>query len=440
MVNLMFHGGVHPHEYKELSESEAIEVLPVPQRVTIPLSQHTGAPATPLVKPGDEVKTGQKIGQSEAFITAYVHSSITGKVVAIENAPHPVAGESKAVIIEGNGIDIPDYSSPNRNWQELKPEEIVAIVKEAGIVGMGGAAFPTHVKLSPPKGKKCETLIINGAECEPFLTSDDRIMNEKTQVMLEGIGILKRAVQANEVLLVVEDNKPKAIKTITQALGKHSEKQITLIPKKTRYPQGSEKQMIYAVTGREVPSGGLPIDVGVVVQNVGTAVAVYEAVMEGKPLFERVVTVTGDAVNKPGNFLTRVGTPYRVLVEFAGGLKETPAKVLSGGPMMGIAQYTLDTPVTKGTSGIVLLTPNMAELPQAEPCIRCSFCIKACPQKLLPQMLAKLAKAEKWHDMKYDFNLMDCMECGCCTYSCPARIPIVQYIKLGKFKTRTLKI
>jgi len=354
MSKVRFHGGVHPPEMKELTQTEYIEKMDVPKRVVVPLSMHTGAPATPLVKVKDEVKTGQIIGKSDAFITAYVHSPITGVVKAIEPSPHPVVGQATAVVIEGDGIDIPDYSPPNKKWEEMDPKEIISLIKEAGIVGLGGAAFPTHVKLSPPPGKKVEMLIINGAECEPYLTSDDRIMQERTKDLIEGIRILKRACSATEVVLAVEDNKHLAIKALEKELSNSPAKEvIKLEVLKTRYPQGSEKQLIQAITQKEVPSGGLPIDVGVVVQNVGTAVAVFEAVTLGKPLIERVVTVTGDAIKNPGNFLVRIGTPFKDLIEKAGGFVEKPAKVIMGGPMMGIAQYSIDVPVVKGTSGIL---------------------------------------------------------------------------------------
>ncbi|MCD4785697.1 MAG: electron transport complex subunit RsxC [Candidatus Eremiobacteraeota bacterium] len=442
MSTIVFPGGIHPAGNKELTETELIQVLDAPKEVVIPVSQHLGAPATPLVKVKDEVRTGQKIAQAESFITAVVHSSITGAVKAIENRPHPVFGESKAIVIQGSGVDMLECKPANRRWHDMKPADIVALVKEAGVVGMGGAAFPTHVKISPPKGKKVDVLIINGAECEPFLTSDDRLMREKTAEMLEGVRILKRATAATEVIIAVEDNKHLAISSIEKELEKtessHSPMKLQVM--KTRYPQGSEKQLIYAITGREVPSGGLPVDVGAVVQNVSTSYAVYEAVVKGKPLYERIVTITGDCVAEPGNFQVRVGTPFKTLVEAAGGLTKEPVKVISGGPMMGIAQYTLDTPVIKGTSGILILSKEKAKLYEPENCIRCSFCIKHCPQKLMPQVLAKLAKAERWSEAKYEYNLMDCMECGCCTYVCPARIPIVQWIKLAKFKTRVLKI
>ncbi len=441
MSRARFYGGVHPPEMKELTQTEYIEKMDVPKRVVVPLSMHTGAPATPLVKVKDEVKTGQIIGKSNAFITAYVHSPITGVVKAIEPSPHPVVGQATAVIIEGDGVDIPDYSPPNKKWEEMDPKEIISLIKEAGIVGLGGAAFPTHVKLSPPPGKKVEMLIINGAECEPYLTSDDRIMQERTKDLIEGIRILKRACGATEVVLAVEDNKHLAIKALEKELSNSPAKGvIKLEVLKTRYPQGSEKQLIQAITQKEVPSGGLPIDVGVVVQNVGTAVAVFEAVTLGKPLIERVVTVTGDAVKNPGNFLVRIGTPFKDLIEKAGGFVEKPAKVIMGGPMMGIAQYSIDVPVVKGTSGILALKKESVEIHEPYPCIKCSFCIKACPQKLMPQILAKLAKKEMWSKMKYEYHLMDCIECGCCTYVCPAKIPIVQWIRLGKFKTRLLKI
>lgn len=436
-----FHGGVHPPDHKEPTQTESIKVLDIPKKVIVPLSMHTGAPAEPLVKVKDEVRTGQKIGQTDAFITAQVHSPITGKVTAIENTPHPVSGQATAVVIEGDGNDIPYYKATNRRWEEMKSEEIIGLVKEAGIVGLGGAAFPTHVKLKPPPGKRVEILIINGAECEPYLTSDDRVMQERTNDLLEGIRILKRATGATEVILAIEDNKHLANKAIDRAMEESPAKEVVSKQVlKTHYPQGSEKQLIQAITGREVPSGGLPIDVGVVVQNVGTAVAVFEAVTLGKPLIERVVTVTGDAIKEPSNFLVRIGTPFKKLVEAAGGFVEKPAKIIMGGPMMGIAQYTLDAPVIKGTSGILALKEESTLVPEPENCIRCSFCIKACPQRLMPQVLAKLAKKEMWSKMKYEYNMLDCIECGCCTYTCPARIPLVQWIRLGKFKTRMLKI
>ncbi|MFP4496614.1 MAG: electron transport complex subunit RsxC [Vulcanimicrobiota bacterium] len=439
MSTKAFHGGVHPPEHKEETQAEAIQILEIPKKVTIPMSMHLGVPAQPLVKVNDEVHTGQKIGESDAFITAVIHSPITGKVVAIEDAPHPVQGICKAVIIEGADVDIPYYKAPTRHWEEMPPKEIVALIKEAGIVGLGGAAFPTHIKLTPPEGKHVDSLIINGAECEPYLTSDDRLMNERADDLIEGIRILKRATGATEVILALEDNKYLANKSLDKAL----EGRTNIITKKvlkTQYPQGSEKQLIQAITGKEVPSGGLPIDVGVVVQNVGTAIAVYEAVTIGKPLIERVITVSGDAVKNPGNFLARFGIPFRTLIEAAGGFKGDAGKIIMGGPMMGIAQYTLDVPVIKGVSGILVLSEEATELPEPENCIRCSFCVKACPQKLMPQMLGKLAQKEKWTEMKYNYNMMDCMECGSCTYTCPARIPLVQLIRLGKYKTRMLKI
>ena len=316
MIKAAFPGGIHPPENKETTETNYIVRLDPPKRVVVPMSMHTGEPAKPLVKAGDQVRTGQKIGQAESFITAAVHSPITGTVKAVENTPHPVTGQGLAVIIEGDGVDVIDYKMPLRKWEEMQASEIIEMVKEAGIVGLGGAAFPTHVKLSPPPGKKVEILIINGAECEPYLTSDDRVMNERVFEMLEGIRILKRATGALEVILALEDNKHLADKAIDRALQDSPAKEV--VEKrilKTHYPQGSEKQLIQALTGREVPSGGLPVDVGVVVQNVGTAVAVYEAVSEGKPLIERVVTVTGDCVKSPGNFLVRIGISFKDLVE-----------------------------------------------------------------------------------------------------------------------------
>jgi Na+-translocating ferredoxin:NAD+ oxidoreductase subunit C len=441
MVKL-FHGGVHPPDSKEITQSEVIEALPLPKRVVVPMSMHLGAPANPLVKVGDEVRTGQKIGQADAFISAVVHSPITGVVKAIEEAPHPVNGTGMAVIIERQGDDdLPDFKPLGKNWEDMEPQEIIALIKDAGIVGMGGAAFPTHVKLSPPPGKKIERLIINGAECEPYLTSDDRVMRERPNDMLEGIRILVKATGVESAILGIEDNKHLAIKAVKKALESSPLKNILDVKVlKTHYPQGSEKQLIYALTGKEVPSGGLPIDVGVVVQNTSTAVAVFEALTQGKPLIERVVTLSGDAVKTPGNYLVRIGMTTRDFIEAAGGTIEEPRKVISGGPMMGIAQYTLDAPITKGTSGILLFKSESVETPESGNCIRCSFCINACPQKLMPQMLVKLAKKERWSEMKYEYNMMDCMECGSCTYACPAKIPVVQWVRLGKNRSNALKI
>jgi electron transport complex protein RnfC len=441
MSTTAFFGGVHPDGCKDLTQTEYIETAAIPARVVVPLSQHTGAPATPLVQVKSRVRTGQKIGHADSFITAAIHSPVTGTVAAIEDAPHPVLGVGQAFIIDRDENEILDLKPPNRRWDEMTPQEIVEIVREAGIVGLGGAAFPTHVKLTPPNKKTVECLLINGAECEPYLTSDERLMIEQAAELLEGIRILKRATGATEVVLALEDNKHLANKAIDTALAESSAKEvITKKILKTQYPQGSEKQLIQAVTGRQVPSGGLPVDVGVVVQNVGTAIAVYEAVVKGKPLIERVVTVTGDGVNNPGNFLVRIGTSFESLIESAGGFKGEPEKILMGGPMMGITQYTTDVPIIKGTSGILVLTKESAKSHEAGNCIRCSFCIKACPQRLLPQTLAKLAKGEKWFKMKYEYNMLDCIECGCCTYGCPAKIPIVQWIRLGKFRARMLNI
>ncbi|MCE1248988.1 MAG: electron transport complex subunit RsxC [Firmicutes bacterium] len=442
MNTFPFPGGVHPPDYKEPTSTELIEVAEPPQEAVIHLLQHTGAPAAPLVKVKDEVRTGQQIGHSDSFITASVHSSITGTVVAVEPRPHPVYGESKAVVVANSGFDMIDYKPMNRNWQDLQPADIISYIRQAGVVGLGGAAFPTHLKLTPPPDKKIDVLLINGAECEPFLTSDDRLMRERAEEVVEGIRILKRATGATQVIVVIEDNKQLSISSMTQALRKleDSLNPISLCVIPTRYPQGSEKQMIYSVTGKEVPSGGLPVDIGVIVQNVGTAFAVFEAVVRNKPLYERVVTVTGDCVENPGNFVVRIGTPFRQLVETAGGLSKEPVKIISGGPMMGIAQYTLESAVVKGTSGIVLMSAEMAKVYEPSNCIRCGFCISHCPQQLMPQMIMKLATKEKWTEIKYQYNLMDCMECGCCAYSCPAKIPLVQWIKLAKYKTRMLKI
>ncbi len=431
-----FKGGVHP-PYMKITADKPIKGVDVPEVLYVPLSQHAGAPAKPLVKRGDKVLAGQKIGEIAGFISANVHAPTSGKVKNILDHPHPVAGRSTpAVIIEADGED---------NWIELKergdylntePKEIVEIVKEAGIVGMGGAAFPTHVKLSPPPDKPIEFVIINGAECEPFLTADDRLMREFADEIAEGSYLILRAVGAQKGFVGIESNKPEAIEAMRKAFSQFPQFEIVVLP--TKYPQGSEKHLIKAITGREVPSGGLPMDVGVVVQNVGTARAIYQAVRYGKPLVERVTTLTGDAVAGPGNYLVRIGTTFRYLIEKTGGFKSDPAKVINGGPMMGIAQYTLDVPVIKGTSGIIAFTEKRVFLAEEGPCIRCGKCIEVCPMFLMPTTMAKLIKAGRFDDAR-KIGLFDCIECGSCSFVCPANIPLVQYFKYGKAELRLRK-
>ncbi|MDE5611490.1 MAG: electron transport complex subunit RsxC [Odoribacter sp.] len=427
-------GGVHPPENK-LSAEEKIRVLPLPEQVIIPLSQHIGAPATPVVQKGDTVKAGQLIAQATGFVSANIHSSVSGTVVAIDNVTD-AAGLSKPAItikVEGDeweeGIDRSEKIEHNIN---LSKEEIVKAIATAGIVGMGGATFPTQVKLTPPPGNKAEFLIINGAECEPYLTADHRIMLEKGEEIIIGVQILMKAIDVKKAIIGIENNKKDAIahlqKIADKVLG------VEICPLKMKYPQGGEKQLIQATVGRAVPSGALPIAVGAVVQNAGTALAVYEAVMKHKPLVERIVTITGKSVKNPGNYLCRIGTPVSKLIEAAGGMPEDTAKVIGGGPMMGRAMVNIDSPVMKGTSGILLVNDKEAARRPVRNCIRCSKCVSACPMGLEPYLLAKLSTLNMLERLEEE-KVMDCIECGSCSFTCPSARPLLDYIRLGKART-----
>ena len=425
-----FRGGVHPEHRKELTASLAITAATIPRKVVIPLQQHIGAPCEPLVKVGDAVKVGQMIGDSEAFVSAPVHASISGTVAAIEPYNHPLGRKVTAIIIEGDGRD--EWCSelePVEKVDDLSPEEIRARIRSAGIVGLGGAAFPAHVKLSPPEGKAIDTVIINGAECEPYLTADHRLMLERPEDIVFGLEVIMKALGAGRGIIGIEDNKPDALRVMRQAIEGKSD--MSVVALKTKYPQGAEKMLILATTRRRVPSGGLPLDVGVVNHNVGTTVAIAEAVRKGKPLIERVVTVTGEGVKRPANLMVRLGTLAGDLLEYCGGLREDTCKLIMGGPMMGLAQPTADFPVVKGTSGILALTAEEAAVYENGSCIRCASCVKACPIKLVPTFIAQAAehglfdRAEKLH-------AADCIECGCCSYICPAGIPLTQWIRIAK--------
>ncbi|MGB4290599.1 MAG: electron transport complex subunit RsxC [Dethiobacteria bacterium] len=425
-----FRGGVHPEYRKELTASLAITAASIPQKVVIPLHQHTGAPCEPLVKVGDPVKTGQKIGDSEAFVSAPVHASISGTVTAIEPCNHPLGRKVTAIIIESDGRD--EWCSelePVEKVDDLSPEEIRALIRSAGIVGLGGAAFPAHVKLSPPEGKAIDTVIINGAECEPYLTADHRLMLEKPDEIVFGLELIMKALGAGRGIIGIEDNKPDALRVMRQAVEGKSD--MSVVALKTKYPQGAEKMLIQVTTRRVVPSGGLPLDVGVVNHNVGSAVAITEALKKGKPLIERVVTVTGEGVRRPANLLVRLGTLVSELIDYCGGLKEETCKVITGGPMMGLAQPTTDLPVIKGTSGIVALTSEDAAFYENGSCIRCAACVRDCPINLVPTFIAQAAE-HGLYDRAEKLHAADCIECGCCSYICPARIPLTQWIRIAK--------
>jgi electron transport complex protein RnfC len=430
-----FRGGVHPPDKKELSKGAAIEKAKAPKAIAVPLSQHIGAPNNPIVEIGQEVKMGEIVGQAEAFVSAPVHSSVSGKVVGLVDFPMPIGRMIQSVVIENDEQDTWAPLVDEPKYMELDPDALKQKIRAAGIVGMGGAAFPTSVKLSPPKEKPINTVIINGAECEPYLNADYRLMMERPVDIVEGLKILMRVLGVNKGYIGIENNKPDAVKVMKDAAS--GEANIKVEACEVKYPQGAEKMLIKALTGREVPNkGGLPMEVGVVVQNVGTAIAIYEAVRFGKPLIERVVSVTGEAVNEPKNLLTRVGTLVSDVIEQCGGLKGDCAKVISGGPMMGFALYTLETPVTKGTSGILALpAEKLAHADRFQPCIRCGRCIDVCPMHLMPQMLSIFSEAGFYEEAK-EYNLWDCFECGTCSFVCPANRPIVQLVRLAKSQTK----
>ncbi|MEK6693556.1 MAG: electron transport complex subunit RsxC [Nitrospirota bacterium] len=427
---LNFRGGIHPPENKWLTEGKPTVDAKLPKKVVIPLSQHTGAPCKAIVAVEQEVKKGQRIGEPEGYVSSPVHSSISGKVISIGNFPHPSGKDSPSVVIESDERDEWfEGIKENPDYLSLNIDELRKIVMEAGIVGLGGAAFPTHVKLSPPKEKKIETVIINGAECEPYLTSDHRIMVERPGDIIEGLKIIMKTLGVYRGYVGIEDNKPDAIGKLNEVAS--AEPNIGIVALKVKYPQGAEKQLIKAILGSEVPSGGLPMDVGVVVQNVGTAVAIYDACRYGRPLIERVVTVTGKGVKEPKNLRVRIGTLFTHLLDECGGFRNGPGKIIAGGPMMGIAQSSTEIPVIKGTSGIVVLTRKETERVEYRPCFRCGRCIEACPMGLQPSILSILIEKSRYQEAKEN-HLFDCFECGSCAYVCPAKRPMVQFMKLGK--------
>ena len=428
ITQIRFYGGIHPSEGK-VSNKEDIINAPLQELYTVPLQQHIGAPAKMVVQKGEHVLRGQLLGEPGGFVSAAVHSPTSGTVKDVTTCLGPAGATLPAVVIESDGEDkAADPLPPFENWQDADPAALKARVGEAGIVGMGGATFPTFVKLSPPPNVKIDTIILDGVECEPCLTADHRLMLETPEKIVKGAQIIGRILGVKRIIIAIELNKPDAIETMTKAA---EGTDVEVAPLVVRYPQGAEKQLIYALTGRKVPSGGLPAAVGCVVSNVGTTAAIYEAVCLGKPLYERVTTVTGTPVVKPGNYRFRVGTLYRTALELCGGVSEDPAKIISGGPMMGMAVYSLDIPVMKGTSGILLLSRD--ELVQYSPsaCLRCGRCNDVCPMSMMPGILSaqiehqKFELAEKWH-------VMDCIECGSCAYICPAGRPLVQHMRRAK--------
>lgn len=428
-------GGIHPSDNKKWSKDKAIEAMALPEEVAVPMIQHIGAPATPVVAKGDKVLTGQLIAQATGFVSANIHSPISGVVKAIEERANAEGLYRQMIVIKREGdewVESIDRSTELKRECTLNPADIIAKIKDAGIVGMGGATFPTHVKLTVPDGQKAEILIINGVECEPYLTSDYRTMLERGEELLTGVEILMRALGVKRAVIGVENNKPDAVAHLNGLIAKGNYRGIEVMPLKTRYPQGGEKQLIAAVTGRQVPPPpALPISVGAVVCNASTSVAVYEAVQKNKPLIERVVTITGKEVKDTHNYVVRFGTSLNSFIEAAGGLPEGNVKVLNGGPMMGRAVVNLDSPVMKGCSGVTILSGKEAKRGKELSCIKCAKCVTACPMGLEPYLISKLAMKQLW-DRAEDHNIMECIECGCCSYTCPSNLPLLDYIRIGK--------
>ena len=430
-------GGIHPDENK-LSNDAVTQPAPLPKQAVFPMSQHIGAPAKPVVKKGDKVKVGTLIAEAGGFISAPIHSSVSGTVFKVDNAIHASGYLQPAIIINVEGdeweetIDRSTKLETLEQHPELTPEEIVNRIKAAGVVGMGGACFPTFVKLCPPPGAKPECVIINGVECEPYITSDYRLMMEKGDELIEGVKILMAGAKVNKGYVGIEDNKPAAIELLANKLQEKGIDNIEVVPLAKKYPQGGEKQLVDAVIGRQVPAPpAIPVNVGAIVQNAGTAVAVYEAVMKHKPLFERYTTVTGKKLAKPSNFLVRMGTSFGELIDLCGGLPEGENKVLAGGPMMGKAVNSLDVPVGKGQNAVTILTDDDAHRQAAQPCIRCAKCVSACPMGLEPFLLATGSALKKW-DLLEKEMITSCIECGSCQFTCPAHRPMLDNIRLGK--------
>lgn len=434
---LTFRGGVHPSEKKEMSQDQEIKVLKLPDTVYMYTSNHLGAPAKPIVEVGEKVKTGQKIAEASGFISANLHSPLTGEIVSIEKMVNAASGrKDDVIVIKKTSEDDWQLLPHNDDFTKFTSEEIINNIKEAGIVGLGGAMFPSHVKLMIPKGKKAETLIINTAECEPYITIDERMMLEKTDEIIKGIEILLYASGIEKAYIGIEENKPKAIKTMIE---KTNGKNIEIKTLKTKYPQGAEKQLINAITSKEVPSGGLPIDIGVIVFNVSTTYAIYDAIINGKPLVERGASLTGEGVKKPGNFLYRIGTKVNELLENVGLIdEENIDRILYGGPMMGIPLPNIELPTFKGNNAITVLTKDILPKREDFPCIRCSSCVSVCPIGLQPYLLKKYSDTRNY-DTALENGLMDCIECGSCSFICPSNIELAKSFKTAKKVVRAMK-
>lgn len=430
-----FRGGVHPPENKIQTENMAVEEVKAPKMLYVALLQHIGAPLDPIVAVGDRVLKGQKIADSQAFMSSPIHSPVSGIVKRIEDHVFPLMGRIKTVIIENDEQETWDELSKIEKWENVDRRTLLTMIREKGIVGIGGASFPTHIKLDPPADAKIDTLLLNGAECEPYLNSDNRLMIENPEKIVNGIKIIKKILGVNRAIVGIEENKPEAIASMRKAVEGTG---IEIAPLKTKYPQGGEKQLIKAVLDRQVPSGKLPSAVGVVVQNTGTAAAIYDGIVNGIPLIEKVVTVSGKGIINPKNIKIAIGTPFSYLLDYCGVNREVVDKLVMGGPMMGMAQFSEEAPVIKGTSGLLALTKEETNPYKTRACIGCGKCVEACPMGLEPLMFARLAAFEQWEQLK-EYSLMDCIECGSCAYICPANRPLTEAIKIGKSKLRAMK-
>lgn len=430
-----FRGGVHPPENKIQTENMAVEEVKAPKMLYVALLQHIGAPLDPIVAVGDRVLKGQKIADSQAFMSSPIHSPVSGIVKRIEDHVFPLMGRIKTVIIENDEQETWDELSKIEKWENVDRRTLLTMIREKGIVGIGGASFPTHIKLDPPADAKIDTLLLNGVECEPYLNSDNRLMIENPEKIVNGIKIIKKILGVNRAIVGIEENKPEAIASMRKAVEGTG---IEIAPLKTKYPQGGEKQLIKAVLDRQVPSGKLPSAVGVVVQNTGTAAAIYDGIVNGIPLIEKVVTVSGKGIINPKNVKIAIGTPFSYLLDYCGVNREVVDKLVMGGPMMGMAQFSEEAPVIKGTSGLLALTKEETNPYKTRACIGCGKCVEACPMGLEPLMFARLAAFEQWEQLK-EYSLMDCIECGSCAYICPANRPLTEAIKIGKSKLRAMK-
>ena len=433
-----FRHGVHPEEYKELSNRQPIERMPFVEEYTLPLLQHIGAPSKPLVRKGQRVQRGERIAEAGAYVSVALHAPVDGTVTAIDLFDHPNGQMLPGIRIKTDPFTTQQLEQPvPKQPEDLDQETFIEAIQQAGIVGLGGAAFPAHVKFNISRDKNCRYLMLNGCECEPFLTCDHRVMVEYAEALIDGTAILQRFIQADKVYIAIEANKPDAVIALREAAASYGFP-VRVIPLEVKYPQGAEKMMISAILGEEVPAGKLPIDVGVLVSNVGTIVALSNYFRRGLPLIERVITVTGPAVRRPANVLVPLGTPMRDVVEFCGGITREAARILLGGPMMGVVQKSLDTPVVKGTSGILVLTEQEVQDINTFNCIRCGRCLEACPLFINPARLGLLARKGLWEEMEEN-NALDCFECGACSYVCPSGIPLVQSIRVGKGMIREWK-